>query len=113
MITISYDRSHKLASAAFEAYTLPEEVIIEDTSGFSSEATVTAVEFSKPVFFTARKMSTCSMKMASKQQRHTSTSRSTWRRPISLTPISSFRREAISSVSSPTTTRETPTSQLA
>jgi hypothetical protein len=50
-MSITYEKAHDLAEAAFQEFTLPEEFIVEDTSGFSSETTSESVEFSKPVFY--------------------------------------------------------------
>lgn len=50
-MTISFEKAHELASAAFENYTIPEGIIIDETSGFSSETSAKQVEFSKPVFY--------------------------------------------------------------
>ncbi|TLX16161.1 hypothetical protein [Rhizobium sp. MHM7A] len=40
-----------LASAVFQWYSLPDYIVVEDTSGFSSETTSTTVDLSKPVFY--------------------------------------------------------------
>lgn len=50
-MSITYDQAHELASAAFESYSLPDEFVVEDTSGFSSETSAVAVELSKPVYY--------------------------------------------------------------
>lgn len=50
-MSITYDQAHELASAAFESYSLPDEIVVEDTSGFSSETSAVAVELSKPVYY--------------------------------------------------------------
>jgi hypothetical protein len=48
---ITHDNATDLATAAFQAYSLPDDIIVEETSGFSSESTAISVEFSKPVFY--------------------------------------------------------------
>lgn len=50
-MSISFEKAHELAEAAFQSYTLPNEIIVEDTSGFSSEHTSIFAEFSKPIFY--------------------------------------------------------------
>ncbi len=50
-MSITYDQAHQLATAAFESYSLPDEIVVEDASGFSSETSAVAVELSKPVYY--------------------------------------------------------------
>jgi hypothetical protein len=50
-MSITYEQAHNLASAAFQSYSLPDEIVVEETSGFSSETTAIAVELSKPVYY--------------------------------------------------------------
>jgi hypothetical protein len=51
---MTFDQAHSLAAAAFEAYTLPEGMVVEETSGMSSEDEAGSVSFSKPFFFYAK-----------------------------------------------------------
>jgi hypothetical protein len=50
-MTMTFDQAHELATAAFECYTLPENMIIDETSGFSSSHEPLLASFSKPIFF--------------------------------------------------------------
>ena len=50
-MSITYEQAHELASAAFASYSLPDEIVVEETSGFSSETTAISTELSKPVYY--------------------------------------------------------------
>lgn len=50
-MALTSDQAHNLASAAFENYTLPETMVIEEKSGMTSETAGSLVEFSQRFFF--------------------------------------------------------------
>lgn len=50
-MTMTFDQAQALATAAFEAYTLPETMVVEDSSGMSAEYSAVSASFSKPLYF--------------------------------------------------------------